>query len=77
MTELAQRLAPGAGARFLAAPFPTIGNLATRLIDVLLRWQDRAYERRRLAQLSDRMLRDIGVDRAEIRREIDKPFWRV
>jgi len=29
-----------------------------------------------LAGLNDRMLADIGLDRAMIGREIDKPFWR-
>ncbi len=77
MTDLSQRLAPGAAARFLAAPVPTIGRLAARLIEVLLQWQDRASQRRRLGQLSERMLSDIGLDRADVRREIDKPFWRV
>ncbi len=75
MTDLSQRLAPGAAARFLAAP--TIGRVATRLIEVLLQWQDRARQRRGLDQLSDRMLSDIGLDRADVSREIDKPFWRV
>ena len=77
MTDLSQRLAPGAAERALAAPVPTIGRLATRLIEVLLQWQDRASQRRRLGQLSERMLSDIGLDRADVRREIDKPFWRV
>lgn len=77
MTELTQRLAPGAAGRDLAAPFSTIGRLAARLIEVLLQWQDRAIQRRRLGQLNERMLRDIGLDRADIRYEIDKPFWRA
>lgn len=77
MTDLSQRLAPGAAARFLAAPVSTIGRLVARPIEVLLQWQERATQRRRLGQLSDRMLRDIGLDRADVGREIDKPFWRV
>jgi uncharacterized protein YjiS (DUF1127 family) len=38
-------------------------------------WCDRAAQRRRLAQLDDRMLRDIGVGRAEAYRESSKWFW--
>ena len=35
----------------------------------------RAKERRALAELDDRMLRDIGIDYATARNEIDKFFW--
>ncbi|HZQ01907.1 MAG TPA: DUF1127 domain-containing protein [Reyranella sp.] len=31
--------------------------------------------RRQLAELDDRMLRDIGIDRARARFEADKGFW--
>ena len=31
--------------------------------------------RRQLAQLDDRLLRDIGIDRAKARLEADKGFW--
>ncbi len=31
--------------------------------------------RRQLAQLDDRLLRDIGLDRARARLEADKGFW--
>ncbi|QQS15018.1 MAG: DUF1127 domain-containing protein [Rhodospirillales bacterium] len=42
-------------------------------------WADRqelARSRRALLTLDDRMLRDIGVDRATARDEGEKPFWR-
>lgn len=42
-------------------------------------WADRqelARSRRALLTLDDRMLRDIGVDRATARNEGDKGFWR-
>ena len=38
-------------------------------------WRQRARERRQLAQLDDRQLRDIGVSPIDIEREIIKPFW--
>jgi uncharacterized protein YjiS (DUF1127 family) len=47
-----------------------------RFFDLLAAWQDRAVERRRLAGLDDRMLRDIGLDRAAAMNEVAKPFWR-
>jgi uncharacterized protein YjiS (DUF1127 family) len=33
--------------------------------------------RRRLLTLDDRMLRDVGISRAEVHGEAEKPFWRV
>ncbi|WP_296325650.1 DUF1127 domain-containing protein [Reyranella sp.] len=34
-----------------------------------------ARSRHQLAQLDERLLRDIGIDRATARFEADKPFW--
>jgi uncharacterized protein YjiS (DUF1127 family) len=39
-------------------------------------WRERAEQRRRLMQLPDDRLRDIGVSRLEAVREAQKPFWR-
>ena len=41
----------------------------------LLRWQELAQQRRRLLSLDDRMLKDIGITRAEAMREGTRPFW--
>ena len=46
-----------------------------RLFDVLQLWHERAGQRRHLAQLDDRMLRDIGVSHGEARQESEKWFW--
>ncbi|MCC2663855.1 MAG: hypothetical protein K0S35_1777 [Geminicoccaceae bacterium] len=48
-----------------------------RAADALLEWQQRARERRQLTQLSDHMLRDIGISRATAGGEAEKPFWRI
>jgi uncharacterized protein YjiS (DUF1127 family) len=48
-----------------------------RVVDAALVWQQRARERRQLMQLSDHMLRDIGISRATAAGEAEKPFWRV
>jgi uncharacterized protein YjiS (DUF1127 family) len=40
-------------------------------------WSERARQRRLLAALDDRMLKDIGLTRADVAAESDKPFWRV
>jgi uncharacterized protein YjiS (DUF1127 family) len=46
------------------------------LVEIVLAWQERARQRRLLALMDDRLLRDIGISRAEIAREAEKPFWR-
>lgn len=47
-----------------------------RLADLVLNWAERVRQRRHLAELDDRLLRDIGVSRAEVEAEISRPFWR-
>jgi uncharacterized protein YjiS (DUF1127 family) len=47
-----------------------------RIFAMLREWRRRSRDRAELARFDDRMLRDIGVNRAEIWREINKPFWR-
>lgn len=48
-----------------------------RAVDLVQTWHQRARERRKLMQLSDHMLRDIGITRAMAGGEAEKPFWRV
>jgi len=47
----------------------------TRAADRLLTWQERARQRRALECLSDHMLRDIGLSRADVMAEATKRFW--
>jgi uncharacterized protein YjiS (DUF1127 family) len=47
-----------------------------RRAEVLLTWLERVRQRRHLGQLSDHMLKDIGLSRADVERETAKPFWR-
>ena len=47
-----------------------------RAVDLLLTWQHRARDRQQLQSLSDHMLRDIGLTRADVFAEASKPFWR-
>ena len=39
-------------------------------------WMERSRQRRALAELDDRLLRDIGLTRDEARRESSSPFWK-
>lgn len=40
-------------------------------------WREVARERRQLAQLDGRMLKDLGLTRADVEREAGRPFWDV
>ena len=48
---------------------------SARGLDQLLEWQDRARQRRQLASLESHILKDLGLSRADVVRETDKPFW--
>ena len=49
--------------------------IALRLLDLLSIWFDRARQRRHLHALDDRMLKDIGLTRADVEFEAQKHFW--
>ena len=40
------------------------------------KWRERSRQRHALLRLDDRMLRDIGLSRADVDCEASKPFWR-
>lgn len=79
MHTISERLdALGGGRRIGASYFSgRIVAVLTGVFDVLLLWQRRANERHALASLDDRMLRDLGLSRAEVAWESRKPFWRA
>lgn len=52
-------------------------GLALRFVDTLLLWQERSRQRRDLAGLDARALRDIGLSRSDALTEVHKPFWRT
>lgn len=41
----------------------------------LLRWQELKRQRFELAQLGDNALKDMGLTRADILQESERPFW--
>ena len=49
---------------------------AVTAVDRLLEWHERARSRRLLGTLDERMLHDIGIDRATAEHEEATPFWR-
>ncbi len=52
-------------------------GLCSGLIATLDRWSERARQRSALGRLSDEMLKDIGLSRADVHIETRKPFWRA
>lgn len=60
-----------------AAPAESWGSLLGDLYLLLEGWVERRRQRRALLGLSDALLKDIGVSRADALREARKPFWRA
>ncbi len=54
-----------------------LARLPLAILKTLLVWQERDQQRRHLAALDDRLLRDMGISRADAAREAAIPFWRV
>lgn len=50
-------------------------RLLLALLDLLGTWRERARQRRSLLTLDDRLLRDIGISRADAEGEGRKRFW--
>lgn len=42
---------------------------------MLRRWRQLARERAQLAQLNDAALKDLGLSRADVLQEAERPFW--
>ncbi|MFN8722596.1 MAG: DUF1127 domain-containing protein [Rhodospirillales bacterium] len=61
------RRAAARAAAIFWAPLSAASNLPV--------WHERARQRAALSTLDDRLLRDIGVDRASAQHEAERPFW--
>lgn len=46
-----------------------------RLAGRLQRWYELGLQRRTLATMDDRALKDLGLSRADIFKETERPFW--
>jgi uncharacterized protein YjiS (DUF1127 family) len=46
-----------------------------RAIELVLGWQELARQRRALLALDERLLKDIGITRADAELEASRPFW--
>ncbi len=70
------RFQAGAGHAIAQTTLGTFGTIMQAAGSVLLQWQQRAGQRMHLGTLDDRLLKDIGLSRADIEPEVAKPFWR-
>jgi uncharacterized protein YjiS (DUF1127 family) len=52
------------------------GGLAAWIANAARRWRERATERRELAQMDERALRDARLTRWDVEQQISRPFWR-
>jgi len=56
------------------------GNMVKLLVSgvaTMMVWYERSRQRRHLAQLDERMLRDIGLSRGDVEHEIQKRPWQI
>ena len=51
------------------------GGYARAGLATAMGWLRNRSERRRLARLDDRVLRDLGLSRGDVDREYARPFW--
>jgi uncharacterized protein YjiS (DUF1127 family) len=63
---------PYAASKRVTVFFAAIG----RIPHTMRVWSERAASRRALAMLNDHLLRDIGLTRGDVERELMRPFWR-
>ena len=61
------QLLPGSGL--------SLGALVRAAWHRLERWQQLARQRRQLATLNDEALKDLGLSRADVLQESERPFW--
>ena len=50
---------------------------AAVLAEALSEWRERSRQRHTLGRLDDRLLRDMGLTRADVDQEVSKPFWQA
>ncbi|MDD0975441.1 DUF1127 domain-containing protein [Pseudomonas fontis] len=53
----------------------SVHHVLADLVNTFARWRQLRLQRRELASMSDAALKDIGLSRADILMEIERPFW--
>ncbi len=57
--------------------FAAFGTAIGASLLAVVVWQERASARFRLEGLDEAALKDMGLSRADVSREIEKPVWRA
>jgi uncharacterized protein YjiS (DUF1127 family) len=64
-----------------ASPFVQNGGALSKIFSnvaaTVQNWQRRRYDRAQLRTMPDYLLRDVGLDVATARKEVEKPFWQA
>jgi uncharacterized protein YjiS (DUF1127 family) len=68
-------ISPSTVLRSAVSPPTASGRPMGKLMGYFAEWRARARSRHLLQQLDDRMLRDVGLSRADVARECAKNFW--
>ena len=76
MTYCIDKNIPASRPVFVAGSGESFAGLLRRMVANVLLWRERALQRRHLALLDDRLLRDIGIDRKAAEEEVSRPFWK-
>ena len=71
-----QTSAPVAFPKALRAAAGTPVRVLLKMLDAYLAWDEKRRQRLALLALSDEILKDIGISRAQADAEGSKPFWR-
>ena len=56
--------------------YAPLAGTYTAFNQILAGWRRRARERRELATLDSRTIRDLGLSPSDVQFEVNKPFWR-
>jgi len=71
-----ERRPAAASARSRRTAIDDLSDAAQWVLGTLRQWRRRSREREQISRMDERMLKDIGITRAEALRLGSKPFWR-
>ena len=75
MSNLIQTANPEVGSAWRAA-FVAFGAALTASVSAIFAMQERASERARMAELGPDALKDMGLTRGDVERQLQKSNWR-
>ena len=74
---MAQTNSVNALAYLQSRPLTPVATFAVYIAVVCVSWAERRRSRVALGKLEDHLLEDIGVTRAQARKEAQRPFWQI